>query len=109
MELVAVRAPFHDGSQRDYLRALTRLDNHVGMLAATAGLVAALTHGLRDDDRRRQPVRSVHHPDPARARARRHERTWIDMSEVWGTGQRSWLLEVIYRGRADAVPMCRRE
>lgn len=40
--LIVVRAPFHDGSNRDYLRAMGDLENFVGMLAAATGLTEAL-------------------------------------------------------------------
>lgn len=40
--LVAVRAPFHDGSNMDYARAMSDLENFVGMLAASVGLVDAI-------------------------------------------------------------------
>ncbi|WP_265109911.1 hypothetical protein [Halosolutus halophilus] len=40
--LVAVRAPFHDGSSRDYARAMGDLENFAGMLAASAALVEVL-------------------------------------------------------------------
>jgi hypothetical protein len=42
VNLVAVRAPFHDGSSREYVRAMGELRNFVGMLAASAGLLEAL-------------------------------------------------------------------
>ncbi len=34
-------APFHDGSQADYIRALGYLENHVGMLATSTALAEA--------------------------------------------------------------------
>ncbi|WP_276258848.1 hypothetical protein [Haloglomus litoreum] len=40
--LIAVRAPFHEGSNREYLREMGDLENFVGMLAASTGLVDAL-------------------------------------------------------------------
>jgi hypothetical protein len=46
--LVAVRAPFHDGSSREYARAMGGLENFVGMLAASAGLLEALTEQIAD-------------------------------------------------------------
>ena len=46
--VVAVRAPFHDGSNTDYARAMGDLENFVGMLAASAGLVDALAARARD-------------------------------------------------------------
>jgi len=44
--LVAVRAPFHDGSSREYARAMGDLENFVGMLATSAGLLEALTERI---------------------------------------------------------------
>jgi hypothetical protein len=52
--LVAVRAPFHDGSNMDYARAMGDLDNFVGMLAASVGLVDALA--AQASDRTSSPV-----------------------------------------------------
>lgn len=46
--LVAVRAPFHDGSSREYARSMGDLENFVGMLAASAGLLEALTERIAD-------------------------------------------------------------
>ncbi|MFC7096398.1 hypothetical protein [Halobaculum marinum] len=40
--LVVVRAPFHDGSNMDYARAMGDLESFVGMLAASVGLIDAL-------------------------------------------------------------------
>jgi hypothetical protein len=48
VNLVAVRAPFHDGSSREYARAMGDLENFVGMLAASAGLLEALTERISD-------------------------------------------------------------
>lgn len=42
VNLVAVRAPFHDRSSREYARALGDLSNLVGMAAASTALVEAL-------------------------------------------------------------------
>ena len=52
--LVAVRAPFHDGSNMDYARAMGDLENFVGMLAASVGLVDAL--GRRASERTGSPI-----------------------------------------------------
>lgn len=52
--VIAVRAPFHAGSNVEYARAMGDLENFVGMLAASAGLVEALA--IRVGDRSAQPV-----------------------------------------------------
>ena len=52
--LVAVRAPFHDGSNMDYARAMGDLENFVGMLAASVSLVDALA--IRASERTSSPV-----------------------------------------------------
>jgi hypothetical protein len=52
--LVAVRAPFHDGSSMDYARAMGDLENFVGMLAASVGLIDALA--TRASNRTSTPV-----------------------------------------------------
>ncbi|MFD1599973.1 hypothetical protein [Halobellus rarus] len=52
--VLAVRAPFHDGSSMDYARAMGELENFVGMLAASAALIDALA--TRADDRTSSPV-----------------------------------------------------
>ena len=52
--LVAVRAPFHDGSNMDYARAMGDLENFVGMLAASVGLIDALA--TRASERTSSPV-----------------------------------------------------
>jgi len=52
--LVAVRAPFHDGSNMDYARAMGDLENFVGMLAASVGLIDALA--ARASERTSYPV-----------------------------------------------------
>lgn len=41
--VIVVRAPFHDGSNADYVRAMGDIENFVGMLAASAGLIEGLT------------------------------------------------------------------
>lgn len=48
LNLIAVRAPFHAGSSREYARAMGELGNFVGMLAASAGLFEALTDQIAD-------------------------------------------------------------
>lgn len=40
--VVAVRAPFHDGSNMEYARAMGDLENFVGMLAGSVALIDAL-------------------------------------------------------------------
>ena len=52
--LVAVRAPFHDGSNMDYARAMGDLENLVGMLAASVGLIDALA--TRANERTSSPI-----------------------------------------------------
>jgi len=52
--LVAVRAPFHDGSNVDYARAMGELENFVGMLAASVGLVDGIA--TRASERTSGPV-----------------------------------------------------
>lgn len=47
--LIALRAPFHDRSSREYIRAMGELENFVGMLATSTALVQALTERLRDE------------------------------------------------------------
>ena len=46
--VIAVRAPFHDGSATAYARAMGNLRDFVGMLAASTGLVEALVSELHD-------------------------------------------------------------
>ncbi|ADD06328.1 uncharacterized protein Nmag_2773 [Natrialba magadii ATCC 43099] len=48
LNLIALRAPFHDRSNREYIRAMNDLENFVGMLATSASLIEALTGRLRD-------------------------------------------------------------
>jgi hypothetical protein len=48
VNLIAVRAPFHDGSSRAYARAMGDLENFVGMLAASTGVLEALTERIAD-------------------------------------------------------------
>ena len=52
--VVAVRAPFHDGSNMAYARAMGELENFVGMLAASAALIDALA--TQASDRTESPV-----------------------------------------------------
>ena len=49
VNLVAIRAPFHDGSNRAYARSMGDLADFVGMLAASVALVEALCHRLADE------------------------------------------------------------
>lgn len=52
--VVVVRAPFHDGSNTEYARAMGDLENFVGMLAASVALIDALA--TRATDRTSSPV-----------------------------------------------------
>ncbi|ELY56613.1 hypothetical protein [Natronolimnohabitans innermongolicus] len=47
VNLIALRAPFHDRSNRRYIRAMGDLNNFVGMLATSVALIEALTDRLR--------------------------------------------------------------
>lgn len=47
--LIVLRAPFHDRSTREYIRAMGELENFVGMLATSTALLQALTERLRDE------------------------------------------------------------
>ena len=57
VNLIALRAPFHDRSNRAYVRAMGDLENFVGMIATSAALVEALAGRLRGMDR--PPVLAV--------------------------------------------------
>ena len=46
--VIAVRAPFHDGSNTEYARAMGDLENFVGMLSASVGLIDALATQAND-------------------------------------------------------------
>ncbi|QFU83139.1 hypothetical protein [Natronorubrum aibiense] len=46
--IIAVRAPFHDRSRKAYARAMGDLENFVGMLAASVGLLEALARRVRE-------------------------------------------------------------
>ncbi|NHN49241.1 hypothetical protein G9464_16820 [Halostella sp. JP-L12] len=46
--VVAVRAPFHDGSNMDYARAMGELENFVGMLSASVALIDVLATQASD-------------------------------------------------------------
>ena len=46
VNLLALRAPFHDGSTRAYARAMGELSNFVGMVASSTALVEGLRAGL---------------------------------------------------------------
>lgn len=48
VNLIVLRAPFHDGSNREYIQAMDTLENFVGMLATSATLIEALTEQVRD-------------------------------------------------------------
>ncbi|QLG50618.1 hypothetical protein [Natrinema halophilum] len=48
VNLIALRAPFHDRSNREYIRAMRDLENFVGMLATSAALIEALADRLRE-------------------------------------------------------------
>jgi hypothetical protein len=48
VNLIVLQAPFHDRSNRVYIRAMDDLENFVGMLATSASLIEALTGRLRD-------------------------------------------------------------
>jgi len=48
VNLVAVRAPFHDGSSLEYARAMADLDQFVGMCASSTALVDALVEELHE-------------------------------------------------------------
>ncbi|MCU4752530.1 hypothetical protein OB919_11100 [Halobacteria archaeon AArc-curdl1] len=48
VNLIALRAPFHDRSNREYIQAMDSLENFVGMLATSATLIEALTEQVRD-------------------------------------------------------------
>ncbi|MFB6130061.1 MAG: hypothetical protein ABEJ28_04465 [Salinigranum sp.] len=48
INLIAVRAPFHDRSSREYARAMGELTNFAGMLATSTAIVDALTTALRE-------------------------------------------------------------
>lgn len=49
INLIAVRAPFHDRSSREYLQAMGELENFVGMLATSTALIQSLTERLADE------------------------------------------------------------
>lgn len=48
VNLIVLRAPFHDRSNREYIRAMGDLKHFVGMLATSAALMETLTDELRD-------------------------------------------------------------
>lgn len=50
--LIAVRAPFHDGSTTEYARAMGEMRNFVGMLAASAAVVERWRLGRQSEQRR---------------------------------------------------------
>ncbi|OEF97588.1 hypothetical protein [Desulfuribacillus alkaliarsenatis] len=47
--LILLMAPFHEGTQNDYIKALDSLENYVGMLATTTVILDALASRLRVD------------------------------------------------------------
>lgn len=47
--LILLMAPFHESSQNDYIKALGRMDNYVGMLATTTALIDALALALSEN------------------------------------------------------------
>ena len=47
VNLIALRAPFHDRSNREYIRAMGDLENFIGMLATSAALIEALVRQIR--------------------------------------------------------------
>lgn len=49
VNLIALRAPFHDRSSREYIRAMGELRNFVGMLATSTALMQSLADRLADE------------------------------------------------------------
>lgn len=49
VNLIALRAPFHEGSQREYLEAMGELENFVGMLATSTKVLASLSDRLQKE------------------------------------------------------------
>ncbi len=49
VNLILLMAPFHEGSQNDYIKAMGYLQNYVGMLSTTAALLDALADRLRKE------------------------------------------------------------
>lgn len=47
LNLILLRAPFHEESQGEYMKALAHMQNYVGMLASTTALLHALAASLR--------------------------------------------------------------
>ena len=50
VNLIALRAPFHDRSAREYVQAMDDLENFVGMIATSAALIEALAGRLQATD-----------------------------------------------------------
>lgn len=48
VNLIALRAPFHESSQGEYIKALSQMKNYVGMLGSTTALLHALAHNLKE-------------------------------------------------------------
>ncbi len=49
MNLILLMAPFHEGSQGEYIKKLGYLNNYVGMLATTTALLDALANRLQKE------------------------------------------------------------
>lgn len=49
MNLILLMAPFHEGSQGEYIKKLGYLNNYVGMLATTTALLDALATRLQEE------------------------------------------------------------
>lgn len=49
INLIAVRAPFHEESNRGYIHSMGKLENFIGMLATSTALTQALADRLRED------------------------------------------------------------
>jgi len=49
INLVLIMAPFHDGSQAEYIRSLGKLNNYVGMLASVVILLDTLSQKIREE------------------------------------------------------------
>ncbi len=49
INLVLIRAPFHEGSQAEYIKALGKLNNYVGMLASSVAVLDSLARHFREE------------------------------------------------------------
>ncbi len=49
INLVLIMAPFHEGSQAEYIKALGKLNNYVGMLASSAAVLDSLARKFREE------------------------------------------------------------